>query len=126
MRRDGRASMFPERVDASRLEGIRTLRDFDDRFTAPHNGFADAADYYAQSSSRQFLSAIRIPTLLVNAQDDPFLSDTCSPVQRAESNPNLSLEMPNFGGHVGFVLTNSDNMYWSELRARDFLIGSLD
>lgn len=120
-----KAEAFPERVEASQLEGIRTLRDFDDRFTAPHNGFADAADYYARSSSLQFLSDIRVPTLLVNAQDDPFLPNTCYPVPQAESNPNLFLEMPKFGGHVGFVLGNGDNVYWSEMRARDFLTGIL-
>lgn len=114
---------FPDVVHADRLKGIRTLRDFDDRFTAPVGGFADAADYYARASSLQFLRDIRVPALLVNAQNDPFLSPSCFPVQEAMSNPNLFLEMPVCGGHVGFVLRNRENVYWSERRAEAFLAG---
>nr|WP_321514603.1 alpha/beta fold hydrolase [uncultured Pseudodesulfovibrio sp.] len=112
---------FPNEIDATRLNGIRTLRDFDDRFTAPTNGFKDAAEYYARSSSLQFLKNIRIPTLLANAQDDPFLAPECYPLHEAENNPHLFLEMPEHGGHVGFVLSNEDNTYWSEKRAAQFL-----
>lgn len=120
-----KATLFPERVDTTKLKGIATLRDFDDRFTAPANGFVDAEDYYARSSSLQFLPDINIPTLLVNSLDDPFLPDTCYPVNQAENNPNLFLEMPRFGGHVGFVLTGNGNVYWSEKRAAAFLTESL-
>jgi len=112
---------FPDEIDSTRLRGIRTLRDFDDRFTAPSNGFDDAADYYARSSSLQFLKNIRIPTLLANAQDDPFLAPECYPMHEAEANPNLFLEIPEHGGHVGFVLNDGDNVYWSEKRAAHFL-----
>ncbi|EGB16539.1 alpha/beta hydrolase fold protein [Pseudodesulfovibrio mercurii] len=112
---------FPEVVDASQLKGIRTLREFDNRFTAPIGGFADAADYYAKASSLQFLRAIRVPTLLVNAQNDPFLTPSCFPVTEAMSNASLFLEMPLYGGHVGFVAKDRDNVYWSERRAETFL-----
>ena len=120
-----KAAMFPDRVDVGLLDGIRTLRDFDDRFTAPTNGFRDGSDYYARCSSLQFLPDIKIPALVVNAQDDPFMSPSCYPVSAAESNPNLHLEMPKYGGHVGFVLTNSGNVYWSEKRAGQFLAQTL-
>ena len=116
-----KAAMFPDKVDAALLEGIRTLRDFDDRFTAPTNGFRDGSDYYARASSLPFLEAIKVPALVVNAQDDPFMSPSCYPVQAAGNNPNLYLEMPRYGGHVGFVLTGPDNVYWSEKRAAAFL-----
>ena len=116
-----KGARFPEVVDASRLEGIRSLRDFDNRFTAPIGGYADAADYYAKSSSLQFLRAIRVPALMVNAQNDPFLSPSCFPVAEAMSNPNLFLEMPLYGGHVGFVSKNGENVYWSEDRAKAYL-----
>ncbi len=116
-----KGEIFPNQVDPKQLKGIRSLRDFDDRYTAPLNGFADAADYYRQSSSKQFLTSVAVPTLLVNAQDDPFLPNKCYPVDEAKANPNLMLEMPKHGGHVGFVLNGAGNMYWSEKRVRDFL-----
>jgi len=113
--------LFPSEVDSSRLKGIESLRDFDDRFTAPSCGFTDASDYYAQSSSLQFLPDINVPTLLVNALDDPFLPDECYPIREATANANLSLMTPDYGGHVGFVLSGSDNVYWSEIQALAFL-----
>jgi len=116
-----KAAMFPDRVDTVLLKDIRTLRDFDDRFTAPANGFRDGADYYARSSCLQFLPEIKVPALVVNALDDPFMSPSCYPVDQAGANPNLFLEMPDFGGHVGFVLTGNGNVYWSEKRAEAFL-----
>lgn len=116
-----KSERFPELVDASKLKGIRTLREFDNRFTAPIGGFANAADYYAKASSLQFLRAIRVPTLMVNAQNDPFLTPSCFPEADAMSNPNLFLETPLHGGHVGFVTKDRDNVYWSERRAAAFL-----
>lgn len=116
-----KAAMFPDRVDADLLAGVRTLRDFDDRFTAPANGFLDGADYYAKSSSLRFLPAVRVRTLVVNSLDDPFMSPSCYPEAAAGANPHLHLEMPRYGGHVGFVSSNADNVYWSEWRAGAFL-----
>lgn len=120
-----KATLFPKQVDAEKLRGIWTLRDFDDRYTAPQNGFRDADDYYARSSSLPHLSAIRVPTLLVQAQDDPFLAPECFPEAAAQANPALFLEMPRFGGHVGFHLPGDDNVYWSEKRAAEFLTKTL-
>lgn len=116
-----KGDLFPDHVDPELLRGITTLRQFDDRFTAPTSGFADADDYYAKSSSKQFLQHIRTPTLLVNAKDDPFLPQHCYPVAEAEANPNLMLEIPLYGGHVGFVPGGTGNIYWSEKRVGDFL-----
>ncbi|HKI80453.1 MAG TPA: alpha/beta fold hydrolase, partial [Pseudodesulfovibrio sp.] len=112
---------FPDVVDASRLNGVQSLRDFDNRFTAPMGGFKDAAEYYARASSLQFLRDIGVPSLLVNAQNDPFLTPSCFPVTEAMSNPNLFLETPVHGGHVGFVSKSGENIYWSERRAEAFL-----
>lgn len=116
-----KARLFPDEISESDLAGITTLRQFDDRFTAPNNGFADAEEYYTRSSSKQFLNAIPIPTLLVNAQNDPFLPDECYPVDEADANSALFLEMPRYGGHVGFVQAGEGNVYWSEQRAGRFL-----
>ncbi|MDC0335699.1 alpha/beta fold hydrolase [Pseudodesulfovibrio sp.] len=120
-----KGKIFPEEVDATLLRQVRTLRDFDDCYTAPLNGFTDAADYYTQSSSKQYIENVRIPALLVNAKDDPFLPEECYPVAEAETNPNFMLEIPHHGGHVGFVQGGRGNVYWSEKRAGDFLAQQL-
>lgn len=120
-----KSHLFPDEIDANQLEGITTLRMFDDRYTAPNNGFADAEDYYSRSSSKRVLHAIQVPTLLVNAQDDPFLPQECYPVEEAESNGTFFLEMPEYGGHVGFIQRNEENVYWSEERARRFILETL-
>jgi len=116
-----KAARFPDLVPADLLEGVRTLRDFDDRYTAPFHGYRDAADYYARASSLPLLDDVRVPTLLVNAQNDPFLTPSCYPRDAALANPHLFLETPRFGGHVGFAALGPENVYWSERRAAAFL-----
>ena len=118
---EAKAALFPEVVDASHLGAVKRLSDFDDRYTAPIHGYRDAAHYYAAASSLQFLGGVRVPSLLVNAQDDPFMAPSCYPEQAAAANPHLFLETPRHGGHVGFVLGGRENVYWSELRAEAFL-----
>ncbi|KAB1443296.1 YheT family hydrolase [Pseudodesulfovibrio senegalensis] len=112
---------FPGRLDLSGLDAMITFREFDDRYTAPMHGFRDAEDYYAQSSCLAFLPNINVPTLLVNALNDPFLSPACFPREHALANPDLHLETPATGGHVGFVRFAPDGQYWSEQRATAFL-----
>jgi len=116
-----KALMMPESISDIGYERIRTLKDFDDRYTAPMHGFKDADDYYEKASCRQFLPTISIPTLLINAADDPFLSASCFPIEEAKSNIHLFLEIPEHGGHVGFMAFNNDGEYWSETRAIVFL-----
>lgn len=113
--------IMPERIDDKGYERIKTFRDFDDRYTAPMFGFADAYDYWEKASSKPLLSAIRVPTLLINAADDPFLAPPCYPVEEAQTNPHLFLEVPRHGGHVGFLSFNSRGEYWSETRTVAFL-----
>jgi predicted alpha/beta-fold hydrolase len=115
-----KSRLFPGQIDDTGFRRIRDFKGFDDRYTAPLHGFADAEDYWQRCSSRPFLTAIRIPTLLVNAQNDPFLADGCYPVKQAESNPHLYLETPASGGHLGFV-SFPQKEYWSESRAAVFL-----
>lgn len=115
--------LFPGMPDDAGFRHIRTFREFDDRYTAPLHGFRDAEDYWRRCSSRQFLAGIRVPTLLVNARNDPFLAGGCYPIAEADANPNLHLEMPASGGHVGFVAFRQDGLYWSEARAVEFLTG---
>lgn len=111
---------FPELVSNANIKSIKTLKDFDDIYTAKAHGFKDALDYYAKSSSLQFLNNISIPTLVINAANDSFLSADCYPIEEANANPNLYLEMPKHGGHVGFVA--SGNVYYNEKRSLEFLI----
>ena len=111
------------RTDA--LQHVRTLRDFDDAYTGPLNGFRDADAYYRAASSKPLLSDIAVPTLLVNAANDPFLSDSCYPTGAAEGHPDFTLEMPESGGHVGFVSFTDNGEYWSERRAASFLAAAL-
>ena len=102
----------------------RSLRAFDERFTAPLHGFKNAADYYAQNGSYPFLQYIAIPTLLVNALDDPFLSKECFPYSVAKESKYFYLETPSFGGHVGFTTFGMHDGYWSEHRALDFVLNT--
>lgn len=113
--------MFPELLDLSGLDRIRTFQEFDDRFTAPIHGFRDAADYWARNSSRQFLPHIELPTLLINALNDPFLGPGCYPREEAVSSSRFHFEAPATGGHVGFTSFENAGEYWSENRAVDFL-----
>jgi len=112
---------MPGVIDDDGYSRIRDFKGFDDRYTAPINGFKDAEDYWFQCSSGRFLSSITIPALIVNALDDPFLAGECYPIAQAENSRYVHLEMPCSGGHVGFVQFNGDGSYWSEQRAVEFL-----
>ncbi|PNQ72757.1 alpha/beta hydrolase [Hanstruepera neustonica] len=102
------------------INSIKTLKDFDDVYTSKAHGFSDALDYYAQCSSLQFLPNIHTPTLIINALNDSFLSPECYPVKEAKQNPDLFLEMPKHGGHVGFHLYGKH--YYNERRALEFVL----
>jgi len=115
------AHRFPDAVDLSGVEDMRTFLDFDERYTAPLHGFQNARDYWTRSSSRQFLPAIRLPTLLVNAQNDPFLSPECFPVNEVRGHRRLFLECPASGGHLGFPGGQSGSFTWAGERAIRFL-----
>ncbi|HEY4999685.1 MAG TPA: hydrolase [Usitatibacter sp.] len=93
---------FPGIYDAEAVRGARTLREFDNVVTAPVHGFRDTDDYWTRSSAKPWLLEIRVPTLLVNARDDPFLPAVALPTQR-EVSAMVKLEFPQHGGHVGFV-----------------------
>lgn len=121
MRRAGQ--LYPERYDARSLDTVRTVREFDERYTAPHAGFRDAADYYARSSALQFAGRIRIPTLVIHAQDDPFVPYESFLDQTLGANPCcIILLAPPRGGHVGFVARNTgvEDRFWAENRLVEF------
>ncbi|MBI4126218.1 MAG: alpha/beta fold hydrolase [Deltaproteobacteria bacterium] len=113
--------IMPDQLSTSGFWNLKNFHDLDNRYTAPIHGFQDAHDYWAKASCKPFLPDIRIPTLLLNAKDDPFLAAESYPMETARTNPHLFLETPAYGGHVGFVAFNDHNEYWSETRAGEFL-----
>ncbi|MSR14678.1 MAG: hydrolase [Gammaproteobacteria bacterium] len=90
-------------IDLTHLHRWRTFWEYDEHVTAPLHGFASAADYYAQSSSRNFIKRITIPTLVVHALDDPFLPASAVPLEH-EIVASITFELVARGGHVGFVM----------------------
>ncbi|MDT7541010.1 MAG: uncharacterized protein QOE33_914 [Acidobacteriota bacterium] len=117
------AKLYPERYDTNALRQVRTLRDFDTHYTAPHGGFRDADDYYARSSALQFVERIRVPTLVIHAQDDPFVPYESFRHPSLQTNPCVVLLAPERGGHVGFVAgagRGGEDRFWAENRVVDF------
>lgn len=114
-----RKSRLMQGLDISHLEGLRTLIDFDERYTAPIHGFNNALHYYESCSALRFLDNIRTPSLVVNARNDPFLSEACFPILTEHS--FLTLETPGQGGHAGFTQFSKNGLYWSEERAVRFI-----
>jgi predicted alpha/beta-fold hydrolase len=94
--------MHPGLADAHAIAAARDLHDFDDAFTAPVHGFRDADDYWRRASSKPQLNSIRLPTLVINARNDPFLPARVLPAP-SEMSPGVWLEQPEQGGHVGFA-----------------------
>jgi uncharacterized protein len=90
-------------LDVASGLAARTIWEFDERVTAPLHGFASAEDYYGKASSAQFLGGIRVPTLLLHANDDPFIPVASVPVERVARSPDLHLVRHERGGHVGFL-----------------------
>ncbi|WP_254774614.1 MULTISPECIES: alpha/beta fold hydrolase [unclassified Marinobacter] len=118
-----KAQKFPDLIDVSDFDTIQNFHQFDDRYTAPLHGFKNAADYWAQCSALGRLKDIKVPALMVNAADDPFLSANCFPESLSVLGAHVRLDAPKWGGHVGFVDRGRDGYYWSERRALAFLQG---
>jgi predicted alpha/beta-fold hydrolase len=116
-----KAKQIPE-LDTKPLSKIKTLEEFDDAYTGPIHGFKNALDYYQKNSAISFLTGITIPTLVVNALNDPFLSKECYPTELVKNHSFIQFETPSHGGHVGFAQFNKNGVYWSEQRAINFLL----
>lgn len=117
-----KAALMPGQLNLAPLSKIKTLVDFDDHYTAPLHGYQHALDYYEQCSAVHFLKDIKIPTLIVNALNDSFLSPDCYPTDKLKNHPNVHLETPARGGHCGFPGQDEKGYYWSERRALAFLV----
>ncbi|MDZ4290160.1 MAG: alpha/beta fold hydrolase [Prosthecobacter sp.] len=123
---EAKARQFPDHVAVEGIRRIRTIREFDDRYTAPLHGFRDAEDYWARASSLPHLPKIQVPALLLNAQDDPLLAASSFPEGAAGASSFLHLETPRHGGHVGFLDFAQGLIPWHERRAVQFLNGGDD
>jgi predicted alpha/beta-fold hydrolase len=109
-------------LNAKKIETIKTINDFDEYVTAPLNGFANAQHYYQQASGNQVIENIKQPCLFIHAADDPFLNNEYSlPQQKLPK--NLTFEVSDHGGHVGFIYGNNPlkPKYWLEQRVPEFL-----
>ena len=120
-RKKVRAKMaaMPGQLDDRAFDSIATLEDYDGHYTVPQFGFASVADMYRSVSSRHVIGSIRVPTLIVCALDDPFMGPNCFPADAARENPNIFLECPRHGGHLGFLQSGGGS--WMEKRVVDFL-----
>jgi predicted alpha/beta-fold hydrolase len=120
-----KARRFPELRDrlnsSDGVNAVRTIREFDNRITAPVHGFADAEDYWARASALPHLAQIQISSLLLSAKDDPLLGEASFPEDIARHSPHFHLEAPAHGGHVGFLDFQAGLQPWSERRVRMFL-----
>ncbi len=113
-------------IDVDAVLDARDLRAFDDAMTAPVHGFADAADYYARSSSDRFIPSIRVPTLVIHSEDDPFLPPERIPRATMEANAAVTPLITKAGGHVGFIAGSVLRpRFWAEERIADFLAAEL-
>lgn len=116
-----KAKLLPDGLDLERVRKARTFYEFDDAITAPLHGFNGADDYYNRSSSYPFIGAIRVPTLLVHAEDDPFVPRDAIPRAAATSNPDITTAFTEAGGHVGFIAGSLRRpVFWAEQQAARF------
>jgi uncharacterized protein len=112
-----KALLFPGKFDLRPLARVRTVREFDDVMTAPYCGFRDAADYYAQSSALRLAAEIRVPTLIVTAQDDPFVPFSSFRHPDVANNRSICLDAPAHGGHCAFLSRyKGGDRHWAEAR----------
>jgi predicted alpha/beta-fold hydrolase len=112
----------PGQFTVSGLDAIRTVRQFDEAYTAPHFGFEGASDYYHRASAMRVIDRIRVPALIITAEDDPFVPVTPFRDRAVTSNPHIEVLVTPHGGHCGFVadISEDGDGYWAEQRIIDF------
>jgi uncharacterized protein len=116
-----KASLFPGRFGLAPLARVRTVREFDDAITAKYCGFRDAADYYERSSALRAVNEIRVPALIVTAQDDPFVPFATFSDPALTDNSQICVVAPAHGGHCAFISRHPrDARFWAEARIMDF------
>jgi len=117
-------ALYPRLYQTNGIRRLKTIRAFDDKFVAPAFGFAGADDYYTKASSLPYIQHVRIPTLIIHAQDDPFIPFAPLRDPAIEANPYVLLLSPERGGHVAFIsdhsAANGEDRFWAENRLIDF------
>lgn len=114
------AKVFPDKIDLTGIEDVKTIQQYDDRYTAQLCGFKDAEDYWTTASGWQWIHQIQVPSLVVNPINDPFMDGKCYPKDEAAKSNAFYLEMPTDGGHCGFI-TSSSSEWWPMQRTKQFL-----
>jgi predicted alpha/beta-fold hydrolase len=111
------------KIDKEEVKAIKTIEEFDELYTAPINGFKSAKDYYIQCSSKQFLKDIAIPTLIIHALDDPFMTKEILPSKEDKVSKTVTFKISKQGGHVGFVGGSCFKPdYWLEETVADHFV----
>jgi len=122
-----KARLFPGRFDVSRLRGIRSLREFDDKVTAYYCGFTGVDDYYDRASASHTIDRIAVPALVLHAANDPFVHITPETRRKISANPNITYVETTDGGHCAFIgkrngsAGGDDDGYWAEYEIVNFL-----
>ncbi|HEU4935060.1 MAG TPA: alpha/beta fold hydrolase [Vicinamibacterales bacterium] len=117
-----KAAAHPGQFLLERLPMVRTVRQFDEYYTAPHFGFEDADDYYFRASAMRVVDRIRIPALVITAEDDPFVPVEIFRAPQLRGNPHIKVVVTRHGGHCGFVSNANgiDDGYWAERQIVEF------
>ena len=120
-----KAALFPDIYmtdgSAKRMRRVRSVREFDEKITAPFCGFAGADDYYARSSAMRVIAAIHKPTLILTAQNDPFVPFSSFRTAAIRENPYVQLVAPRHGGHCAFISQeDGPERFWAEARLVEF------
>jgi predicted alpha/beta-fold hydrolase len=123
-----KAELFPRLYDAARADGLRSLRDFDERVTAFYAGFTGADDYYYRAASARVIDRIAVPALVLHALDDPFVRLTAESRAKLQANPCVTLLETTHGGHCAFLAdadaARGDDGYWAEQTLLRFLLAN--
>jgi predicted alpha/beta-fold hydrolase len=122
-----KAVIRPGAFDLTKLSAIRTVRQFDETYTAPYFGFRSAEDYYHRASAMRVIDRIHLPALVITAEDDPFVPSQPFRDPKVTGNPHIDLRVLPHGGHCGFVGVRSatDDGYWAEDQIVDFVARQL-
>ncbi|MGA8152597.1 MAG: alpha/beta fold hydrolase [Terriglobales bacterium] len=117
-----KARLFPGIFDTSRMRGVTSLRDFDDKITAYYSGFDGAVDYYARAAAANVVDHIAVPTLILHAANDPFIRILPETRRKILANPNITFVETEDGGHCSFIADrDGDDGYWAEQQVVNFL-----
>jgi predicted alpha/beta-fold hydrolase len=119
-----KVELFPQRYSPDGFGPIRSVRQFDDLITAPHFGYRDAQEYYEAAGAKCVIDKIRVPMLLITAQDDPFVPFAATRASGVDKNPAIVFRAPKHGGHCGFISEESGSeRFWAERCVVEFCAG---